>query len=56
MDIGFIIDGVTDHGAGGATFERTDPMTGKVATRSAAATPADVDRVVAAAEQAFEGW
>jgi vanillin dehydrogenase len=41
---------------GGATYERKDPMTGKVATRAAAATLADVDKVVAAASGAFETW
>jgi Aldehyde dehydrogenase family len=47
---------VTDHGASGVSFERKDPVTGKVATRSAAATQADVDRGVAAAAKAFEIW
>src|SRR5580692_5580618 len=35
---------------------RKDPMTGKVATRAAAATLADVEKVVAAAAKAFEAW
>ena len=56
MDIGFIIDGAADRAEGGATFERHDPVTGAVATRAAAATVADVDRVVGAASRAFEGW
>ena len=56
MDISFIVDGTAMEAEGGATYERKDPMTGKVATRAAAATLADVDKVVAAASGAFETW
>jgi acyl-CoA reductase-like NAD-dependent aldehyde dehydrogenase len=56
MDISFIVDGTAMEAEGGATYERKDPMTGKVATRAAAATLADVDKVVAAASAAFETW
>jgi acyl-CoA reductase-like NAD-dependent aldehyde dehydrogenase len=56
MNISFIIDGAATKAEGGATFERKDPMTGKVATRAAAAALADVDKVVAAAATAFETW
>ena len=38
MNISFIVDGAAVEAEGGATFERKDPMTGKVATRAAAAT------------------
>jgi acyl-CoA reductase-like NAD-dependent aldehyde dehydrogenase len=56
MDISFIIDGAAAKAENGAAFERKDPMTGKVATRAAAATLADVDKIVAAAAKAFETW
>jgi vanillin dehydrogenase len=56
MNISFIVDGTAVEAEGGATYERKDPMTGKVATRAAAATLADVDKVVAAAAAAFESW
>jgi acyl-CoA reductase-like NAD-dependent aldehyde dehydrogenase len=54
MNISFIVDGAAVEAEGGATFERKDPMTGKLATRAAAATLADVEKVVAAAAKAFE--
>ena len=38
MNIAFIVDGAAVKAEGGATFERKDPMTGKVATQAAAAT------------------
>jgi acyl-CoA reductase-like NAD-dependent aldehyde dehydrogenase len=56
MDISFIVDGEAVKAEKGATFERKDPMTGKVATRAAAATVADVEKVVASASKAFETW
>jgi hypothetical protein len=56
MDIGLIVDGGAVAAEGGGTFERKDPMTGKVATRAPAATLADVEKVVAAAAKAFETW
>lgn len=54
--IGFIIDGAPAAAEHGATFERRDPMTEAVATRAAAATAADVGKVVASAAKAFETW
>jgi vanillin dehydrogenase len=54
--IAFIIDGEAVDAGNGATFDRKDPMTGQVATITAAAGVADVDRVVAAAAKAFEAW
>src|SRR6204780_1091137 len=56
MNISFLVDGAAMEAEGVATYERKDPMTGKVATRAAAATLADVDKVVAAASGAFETW
>jgi benzaldehyde dehydrogenase (NAD) len=40
----------------GNTYESLDPFTGRAATRAAAATTADVDRAVDAAQDAFAGW
>ena len=40
----------------GATFERRNPVTGKVATRAAAATVADANAAVDAAAAAFPAW
>src|ERR1700728_197999 len=56
MNVSFLVDGNAMEAEGGATYERKDPMTGKVVTRAAAATLADVDKVVAAASAAFETW
>jgi len=56
MDIRFIVDGLPADAEGGATFERKDPVTGKVTTRAAAATLADVEKVVASAAGAFPAW
>jgi acyl-CoA reductase-like NAD-dependent aldehyde dehydrogenase len=56
MDVGFIVDGAPADAQGGAVFERKDPVTGKVATRAAAATLADVERIVESAANAFPAW
>ncbi len=56
MDIDFIIDGAAVPAEHGAIFERRDPMTEAVATRAAAATPADAGKVVESAAKAFEAW
>jgi acyl-CoA reductase-like NAD-dependent aldehyde dehydrogenase len=56
MRVDFLVDGAAVGAASGATFERRDPMTGNVASTSAAADLADVEKVVAAASAAFETW
>ncbi|MGD9914784.1 MAG: aldehyde dehydrogenase [Rhizobiaceae bacterium] len=56
MDIGFLIDGTEQRAGSGATYERHDPFTGKLATRAAAASVADADAAVAAAKAAFKAW
>ncbi|MEX1181182.1 MAG: aldehyde dehydrogenase [Cucumibacter sp.] len=56
MDIGFLIDGEARQSGGGASYERNDPFTGKLATRAAAATVADANAAVAAAAAAFKTW
>src|ERR1700753_2834054 len=54
--IALIVDGEASAAAGGAAFERRDPMTGEVATTAAAADVDDVERTVNAAARAFESW
>lgn len=56
MDIQLLIDGKSVGASGGATFERNDPFTGKVASRAAAATVADANAAVEAAAAAFKSW
>jgi len=56
MDIGLLIDGEERGAQSGATYERHDPFTGKLATRAAAAGKADAEAAVAAAAEAFKSW
>ena len=56
MDIGFLIDGEARPATGGATYERHDPYTGKLATRAAAASVADAVAAADAAAVAFKTW
>ena len=49
MKVDFIIDGAPVAAASGATFTRRDPVTGAVASEAAAASEADVAKVVEAA-------
>ena len=56
MDIGLLIDGADRPAADGASFERLDPFTGKMATRAPSSGLADVEAAVAAAAAAFPAW
>lgn len=56
MDIQLLIDGAEQGASGGATYERNDPFTGKLATRAAAATAEDAVAAVEAAAAAFPAW
>ena len=56
MKVDFIIDGASVGAANGATYERRDPVTGKVVSEAAAASQADIDKVVEAAQRAFPAW
>ncbi len=51
-----LINGADAAAAGGATFDRIDPITGEVATRASAASVADGKAAVAAAAAAFPAW
>jgi acyl-CoA reductase-like NAD-dependent aldehyde dehydrogenase len=50
------IDGASCVPAGADYFDTVNPYTGETWARIAKGTPADVDRAVAAARAAFEGW
>jgi acyl-CoA reductase-like NAD-dependent aldehyde dehydrogenase len=56
MKVDFIIDGAAAPAASGATYARRDPVTGAVASEAAAASEADVAKVVEAAARAFPAW
>ncbi|GAB7008174.1 aldehyde dehydrogenase family protein [Halorubrum trueperi] len=53
---GHYIDGEWISGAGSETFESENPATGAVLGEFDRGTPSDVDRAVAAADEAFEEW
>ncbi|MGK9231269.1 betaine-aldehyde dehydrogenase [Inquilinus limosus] len=53
--IGLHIGGQSVEGSG-TPFDTINPATGQAIGRVAAASPADVDRAVAAAKAAFDGW
>ena len=55
-DIGLLIGDKDAPAAGGATFERLNPVTSDVATRYAAAAPADCKAACDAAAAAFPAW
>jgi vanillin dehydrogenase len=56
MEIKLLIDGEPADATNGATFDRHDPVTGQLATRSAAASIADANKAVEAAANAFKTW
>ena len=51
-----MIDNADAKAAGGATFDRLNPMTGEVASRAAAASAEDARRAADAAAAAFPAW
>ncbi|MDZ5650682.1 aldehyde dehydrogenase [Nitrospirillum sp. BR 11828] len=53
---GLLIGGRDVPAADGATFTRTNPVSGEAVTIAAAATLADADAAVAAAQAAFPAW
>ena len=55
-DIGLLIGENDSPAAGGATFDRLNPVTSGVATRAAAAAPADCRAACDAAAAAFPAW
>ena len=55
-DIGLLIGENDSPAAGGATFDRLNPVTSDVATRAAAAGPEDCRKACDAAQAAFKAW
>ena len=55
-DIGLLIGENDSPAAGGATFDRLNPVTSDLATRAAAAAPADCRAACDAAAAAFPAW
>ena len=56
MDVQLLIEGKSAGAAGSRTFERLNPITGKVATRAAAASVADAAAAADAAQKALPAW
>lgn len=56
FEVPLLIGGVARPSSNGAVFQRHNPFTGEVVSRVAAATLADADSAVAAAQQAFPVW
>jgi acyl-CoA reductase-like NAD-dependent aldehyde dehydrogenase len=56
MTISLLINGVDRAAASGRTYDRVDPFTGELATRSAAAGIDDVTAAIDAASAAFPAW
>jgi acyl-CoA reductase-like NAD-dependent aldehyde dehydrogenase len=56
LDINHLIQDRDVAASGGATFERRDPVSGEVASRAAAAPPADAQDSADAAAAAFPAW
>ena len=56
FEVDLLINNAEAKAAGGATFDRLNPMTGEVASRAAAAGVEDAKRAVDAAAAAFPAW
>jgi acyl-CoA reductase-like NAD-dependent aldehyde dehydrogenase len=56
MNVELLIGSENVKASNGATFERIDPVTGNVASTTAAATIDDVNRAVSSAHDAFKTW
>lgn len=54
--VDLLIGGRSRQASDGATFDRIDPFTQKIASRAAAASVEDADDAVAAAQAAFPAW
>ena len=55
-DLSMLINGLAVSAEGGATFERRNPLDGRIATRAPAASTRDAVAAVDAAAQAFTTW
>jgi acyl-CoA reductase-like NAD-dependent aldehyde dehydrogenase len=55
-NVQLVIANLDRPASGEASFDRLDPLSGKVATRAAAASPDDARAAADAAEAAFPAW
>jgi acyl-CoA reductase-like NAD-dependent aldehyde dehydrogenase len=56
LETRLLIGGETRPASTGSTFDRRNPLTGEIASRASAASPADAQAAVCAAASAFSGW
>jgi len=56
LDVPLLIDGLARPASDERTFVRRNPLSGEIVSTAAAATPADADAAVAAAQRAFPAW
>ena len=56
MNVQLVIDNVAQAASNGKTYQRIDPISGKVVTTGAACSIDDARRVAASSQQAFKTW
>ena len=56
MNVQLVIDNVAQAASNGKTYQRIDPVSGKVVTTGAACSVDDARRVAASSQQAFKTW
>jgi len=56
MNVQLVIDNIPQDASDGKTYQRVDPVSGKVVTTGAACSVEDARRVAASSQQAFKSW
>lgn len=56
MNVQLVIDNIPQDASDGKTYQRVDPVSGKVVTTGAACSVEDARRVAASSQQAFKTW
>ena len=56
MNVQLVIDNTPQDASDGKTYQRVDPVSGKVVTTGAACSVEDARRVAASSQQAFKSW
>jgi len=56
MNVQLVIDNISQDASDGKTYQRVDPVSGKVVTTGAACSVEDARRVAASSQQAFKSW
>ncbi len=56
QNVKLLINGQSINSSSGKTFDRISPIDGSIASTSAAATVADVDKAIESAHRAFQSW